>query len=212
MVEESKAAPAAGAKQISSMLPLVLVAGVVYLSSTVGFSYLFGAFDSPPANVAVEATTESDSGGAEDTIHNQSTTLAEASEQPDSDGHEAYQEGIDGVVDSVAAVEWIERERIDLKQQREAIETQKQELTSLKSDIEKLLAKVQEAKSERFVMMAKLYDSMDPAAAAKQISNMDDRNVVMLLPQMNRRTAAKVMALLDPQRAAKITTKLLAMD
>jgi len=211
MAEEKEAAPAAEAKAKSSMLPVIVVALVVYLGSTAGFSYMFGAFDPPPPPAVAEETTP-DPAAQEAPRHDEPTTLAEAAKMPDSYMHESYGQDSDGVVDSLESVQWLERERTDIKQQRDAIESQKRELALLKRDIEKLLAKVQEAKSERIIMMAKLYDSMDPEAVAKQIGKMDDRTVVMLLPQMNTRTAAKVMALLEPQRAAQITTKLLAMD
>jgi flagellar motility protein MotE (MotC chaperone) len=214
MSEEKEAAPAAEAKPKSSMMPVILVAVAVYLGATGGFSYMLGAFEPPPPPEVAEKTAGG--GAGEEEAGNQLAdqfAYADAEEDPDAYLHEAYRDDDrHSGIDSLKVVKWLEREKLDIRQQRDAIESQKRELVLLKRDIEKLLAKVQKVKSERIGMMAKLYDSMDPEAVAKQISNMADRTVVMLLPQMNTRTAAKVMALLDPKRAAQITTKLLAME
>lgn len=208
MPEEKEAAPAAEPKPRSSMMPVIIVALVVYLGATAGFSLMLGAFDPPPPlEVAEEPTPDRESGeGAVDT-----RTLAETATEPTGYPHEVNRENGGDVVDSTEP-KWLEQERLNIKQQREAIESEKRELASLRRDIEKLLATVQEAKSERITMMAKLYDSMDPEAVAQQIGSIEDRTVVMLLPQMKTRTAAKVMAHLDPKRAAQITTRLLALD
>ena len=97
-------------------------------------------------------------------------------------------------------------------QQRRDLDARAVEFESLRKEIEGLLSRVQEHKTERLKMMARVYNSMDPGAAAKQLSAMDDNTVILLLPQMNTRTAAKVMAAIEPRRAAKLISKMLALD
>lgn len=58
--------------------------------------------------------------------------------------------------------------------------------------------------SEEKRTMAKIFDAMDPASAARILYNMDDGAVNAILSQMKPRQSAKVLAELDPKQAARI--------
>ena len=211
MADEEKEMEVQSTKSGSSLKPVLIVSLAVFVASLAGFAWMEGLFGPAPrpeqvvqTEVAPTDTSTQATPIPAEPVQEPRTTLA-AAESPAMPGPPAD-------ASNHEADEWLRQEKRVLQQERREIDKKMQDLELLKKDIEKLLARVQEVKSERIGMMAKLYDSMDPEAVAKQIENMDDRTVVTLLPRMNTRTAAKVMALLDPQRAAQITTKLLAMD
>jgi flagellar motility protein MotE (MotC chaperone) len=211
MADEAKETEVKKKKPGSSLKPVLVVSLGVFLVSLAGFAWLEGLFG-PAPQPAPAAQVEAP---AEDSTVQETRPPAAPEPQQSATMAEATPLAAAGPPPGVSnheAEEWLRQEKRVLQQERREVDKKIQELELLKKDIEQLLARVQEVKSERIGMMAKLYDSMDPEAVAKQINNMDDRTVVTLLPQMNTRTAAKVMALLDPQRAAQITTKLLAMD
>jgi flagellar motility protein MotE (MotC chaperone) len=210
MAEENKDVSADSTTAKMSLKPLILVSLAVFVVSLAGFAWMQGLFGPPPSNEqalddqapAADQTATEMPRGEEETLSDP-TLAADVSDAPATAA---------ATTGGYEAEEWLRKEKRLLQEQRREIETKTRELQLLKRDIEALLAKVQEAKSERIGMMAKLYDNMDPEAVAKQINSMSDQTVVTLLPRMNTRTAAKVMALLDPKRAAQITTRLLALE
>lgn len=217
MTEEKPEEKAAPPQPKASFKPVLFAALGVFVLSLGVFSWLLGVFTQKPAVTTAEHTEAAAAQHTEATPTEQSNPMAKqdlpAEDTMSGSRPEISEEDYtSGLVDSMEAASWLAKEKLDIQQQHVELDAKKRELSLLKRDIEKLLERVQEAKTERIVMMAKLYDTMEPEAVAKQISSMDDRTVVMLLPQMNTRTAAKVMALLEPKRAAQITTKLLALD
>ena len=206
----------------SGMKSVIMVCLGVFLAATAGFAFMEGLFSPAPkapradaadstldSTVTLHAAKESGSPEletlAEAARPPQHSMLAQVQDAPEHHGAEQAQA-------SREAEASLNQQKADLSRKQAELDGKSRELQKLKTEIEQLLARVQETKSERIVMMAKVYDSMDPEAAARQISNMDDRSVVLLLPQMNTRTAAKAMAALDPKRAAAITTRMLALE
>ena len=217
MTEEKPDEKAAPPQPKANFKPVLFTALGVFVVALGVFSWLLGVFTQKPTATTAEHTvaattqhTEAPAAGAANPMAKQDLPAEDTMSgiRPEI-SEEDYTSGL---VDSMEAASWLAKEKLDRQQQHVELDAKKRELGLLKRDIEKLLERVQEAKTERIVMMAKLYDTMEPEAVAKQISSMEDRTVVMLLPQMNTRTAAKVMALLEPKRAAQITTKLLALD
>lgn len=201
----------------TSFKPVLFTAIAVFVVALGVFSWSLGVFTQHSAPKMAEHL-ESVTAESEEAIKAEASNSTSKMELPAEDALPAIRPevpvkpGTSGLADSMKAASWPARDKFDLQQQQLELDAAKRELTLLKHDIEKLLEQVQEAKTERIVKMAKLYDTMESEAVAKQLSSMDDRTVVMLLPQMNTRTAAKAMALLEPKRAAQITTKLLALD
>lgn len=196
----------------AGMMPVIIISLGVFVLSLAGFSWMEGLFGPPPeaprAEVIEAAMPEALAQPAAEADRN---SMARQEARPGSLLDDALNPGKD-TTDHSAEVVWIEQEKKNLKLERVALNKKLLEIQALEKDVRALLGQVEQKKTQRVIMMAKLYDSMDPEAVARQINNMGDKTVITLLPQMNTRTAAKVMALLDPKRAANITTKLLALE
>ena len=72
--------------------------------------------------------------------------------------------------------------------------------------VEGLLAKKDQVKSERVAYLAKLFDGMKQDEISKLMAQLDDNTIVAVLPKMKAASASKVLAMLPPERAARITT------
>jgi flagellar motility protein MotE (MotC chaperone) len=203
--------PAAGKK-----LSLFLIPGIVFVVSLGVSAWMLGVFSPAPPEPVAETIETPDKAQPDTAAAEPANPMARQGGDRLGDltpsTTESIATGETSYEDSIQASAWIARERERIAREDAEVTAKKRELLTLKKDLEQLLGKVQEARSERIAMMAKLYDNMESEAVAKQIANMDDRTVVMLLPQMNTRTAAKIMALIEPKRAAAITTKLLALE
>lgn len=196
----------------ASMMPVIFLSLGVFVVSVAGFSWMEGLFGPPPEAPQTELVEDAVPDEIDEPYPSaQQGSMGKQTARPGSLLDDAINPKED-TTDHAAETMWIEREKKNLKLERAALDKKKKELKALHKQVQSLLGQVEEEKTQRIVMMAKLYDNMDPEAVAKQINNMADKTVIRLLPQMNTRTAAKVMALIDPKRAANITTKLLALD
>ena len=79
-----------------------------------------------------------------------------------------------------------------------------QELTELRAYKEKNENKAIQAKE-----LAYYYKEMKPEAVLKVMENLDDDTVITILPLLNKEQAGKILGLMEPQRAARITQLLL---
>ncbi|MBZ4653167.1 MAG: MgtE intracellular region [Peptococcaceae bacterium] len=79
-----------------------------------------------------------------------------------------------------------------------------QELTELRAYKEKNENKAIHAKQ-----LALYYSEMKPEAIVKVMENLDDDTVITILPLLNKEQTGKILALMEPQRAARITQLLL---
>ena len=68
-----------------------------------------------------------------------------------------------------------------------------------------LQERIEELKGKRKKEIAKIYESMDPKAAAKILANLSEDEVLEIILNMKRRQAAKILAELNARKAAKIT-------
>jgi flagellar motility protein MotE (MotC chaperone) len=213
-------------KVLSIMKPGNLVPVLVFVVSTAAFAWMHGLFRpgaSPEPSVLaaveqagiVDRLPQSNKEQFSDTNHSDAT----AGNQSHAQGSRIQANAAPDTLTDANAMrtaqkqeQWVQNELLLVAQQRQDLDAREADLVSLKQEISNLLSKVQEHKSERITMMARVYNNMDPRAAAKQLSTMDDHTVLLLLPQMNTRTAAKVMAAIEPGRAAQLTSKVLALD
>jgi flagellar motility protein MotE (MotC chaperone) len=60
------------------------------------------------------------------------------------------------------------------------------------------------ARMKEHKMKAKLLESMNPESAAHVLKNMDDGDVRSIIMLVKKRQAGKILAMFDPERAAKI--------
>jgi flagellar motility protein MotE (MotC chaperone) len=52
---------------------------------------------------------------------------------------------------------------------------------------------------------------MEPRAVAKLMANLDDETIVSILPRMKSKNASAVLALLPPQRGARLSKQMITI-
>lgn len=97
----------------------------------------------------------------------------------------------------------IEEER--LKSLKVEIENKITELSKQRQDIEKILQAIKTEKQEGMERLAKVYESMPPEEAALRIEKLNKDLAVKLLKTMKEKTAGKILAFVDPAKAAELT-------
>ncbi len=113
--------------------------------------------------------------------------------------------------DSVEAVNWLEAEKAALAEREAALATGERELKLLDKTVSKKLLTLEQAELSRVNSLAKLYDSMDPRSVAQLMANLDDKTVVSLIPRMKIKNASAVLALMSPQRAARLSKQMITI-
>ena len=74
-----------------------------------------------------------------------------------------------------------------------------------KAEIEKQQKEREAAEKKRVTKLARLYNDMKPADAAKVMETLDIDLCIAILQRMDESNAAKVMTAFEPERAAQIT-------
>lgn len=107
----------------------------------------------------------------------------------------------------------IEEERARIIQQD--IEKKLEELKKLREEInqkikeqEEIKAQLEKAKSENFQKLAKIYESMPPEEAALRLEKLDDETATTLILAIKPRQAAKILANVNPDKAAVISKRI----
>ncbi len=93
--------------------------------------------------------------------------------------------------------------KIALAQQ--ALDAETQRLTELKTEIEGLLAKSDQAHTADVDRLVQLYQTMKPVDAAAIMNDMDIEVTVTVLATMKERNAAPIMAAMLPARARAVS-------
>lgn len=110
--------------------------------------------------------------------------------------------------DSVDTLNWLQKEMARLGEEKESIDQRRKELERLEKKINQGLIRIQQAESDRAVKLARLYNGMKGNEVAKVFANLDDALIVDILPRMKSSNAAKILGLLPPKRAARISTQM----
>lgn len=76
------------------------------------------------------------------------------------------------------------------------------------SVIAQLQSQVDSWNSQRRKDLASAYNDMDPAAVARIMKSLDDRDIIFILSSVQKKQAAKILGDLDPVRAAKLMMNL----
>ena len=113
--------------------------------------------------------------------------------------------------DSIDTLNWIQKEMARLSEVNAEHEKRLRELQELERKIDEAMVKIEQAESTRMVKLARLYDGMKPDEVAKLFANLDDDMIVTLLPRMKPANAAKILGLLPPKRAARISTQMITV-
>lgn len=109
----------------------------------------------------------------------------------------------------------IEAQREEIATKLAALREKEKEVSQREQKVEEELAQLRGLKDElsgttssQTSKLAKAFQAMDAGQAAKIAGNLDDRTLTDLLLQIRERNAAKILAALDPSRAARIYKQL----
>ncbi|HHI02819.1 MAG TPA: hypothetical protein ENL22_04810 [candidate division Zixibacteria bacterium] len=121
--------------------------------------------------------------------------------------------GIAGMTpqDSVDTLNWLQKELAKLDRAKAESARKIKELKALEYKIDQALIKIEQVESARITSIARLYDGMRPEQVGKLFENLDDKAVMAILPRMKSANAAKIMAIMPPKRAARISTKMITV-
>ena len=210
--QDKEAPPAADAtpekagKKFSPVL-LIVVGLVTFVIFLAGFSYMMGVFDpKPPATAEVPADGKpaADSTKADGETQQYVSDFGRAAAAVEA----AQQSG----VDTLAVISELDQRRKEIAAEESKLRIERQELATLKSQVEQLLSQKKAIAGEKVLYMAKLLDGMKQEELAGLMAKLDDKTILAVLPSMKPLNASKVLALLPPERAAQITTQLLTTE
>lgn len=116
----------------------------------------------------------------------------------------------------------IEEENKQLREENSELQSK---ITSLEEEKTKLMEQVTEIQNEvnslkaekndqketeiNTQKLAEYYREMEPKAAVKIMENLDDETILLLLSLLEKKQSGEIISLMDPQRAAFLTTLLL---
>jgi len=196
-------------KKSKAPSPIVLVvSGLAAFAIFLGvFSYLMGVFDKsateePTAEQAVEQAADTTSGHEVVSDESASEDTAPAEIEFNFGGQEE---------DTLAELSWIEAEKRKIQAEQLELSLERRQLEALKREVEGLLAQRKRVAGERIAYLAKLFNEMKQDEISKLMAELDDETIVAVLPQMKTKSASQVLAMLPPERAARITTLLLGL-
>jgi flagellar motility protein MotE (MotC chaperone) len=106
---------------------------------------------------------------------------------------------------------WVQEQKAGLTKKEKELKDWQAKLEKREADVNKKLLVIEQAQSNRIVQLAKLYDNMDPTAAAQVMAGIDDETVIQVLPRMKTQNAASVLAQMQPQRAAMLSKKMISL-
>jgi flagellar motility protein MotE (MotC chaperone) len=113
--------------------------------------------------------------------------------------------------DSLDTLSWIQNEMTKLIKERAAIDKRQKELLALEKRIDKSMQNISQAEEANIIKLARLYDGMKAPEVSQLFANLPDDIVVSILPRMKSNNAAKIMALLPPKRAARLSTQMITV-
>lgn len=143
-------------------------------------------------------------------IDNIMDNLAFLEYEPDMSEIESGAEGM-SVEDSIEKADWLEQETAKLAERKATLDKRERELKRLDQEVTQKLLKLEQAETARISTLAKLYDGMDPRAVAQLMANLDNETIVSILPRMKIKNASAVLALLPPQRGAKLSKQMITI-
>jgi flagellar motility protein MotE (MotC chaperone) len=109
----------------------------------------------------------------------------------------------------------LRRERDELRFVQRRLELERREIEDQRREVEALLARMQgsvqgleEERDRTLAQVARVYDTMEPRAAARILTGVDAATSTEIVRRMRERPAAEVMAALDPTLARCISNRL----
>lgn len=101
-------------------------------------------------------------------------------------------------------------EELRLKEERLAsvqkdIDSRIAELNAVHDKISAFVRKIDEVNEERIKRLVKIYESMPPEDAATRVEKLDEDLAVLILAPMAEKKAAKILAKVEPIKAARLS-------
>ena len=113
--------------------------------------------------------------------------------------------------DSVDTLNWIDKEMGKLNKYRDSLTKVERDIIKREKKIERAMIQINQAESSQIINLARLYDGMRPEEATRLFQNLSDKIVISIIPRMKPANAAKVLAIMKPKRAARISTALITV-
>lgn len=90
----------------------------------------------------------------------------------------------------------------------QSIQQKLNELSAIKSDIEKLITLRKDLEEKSINHLVKVYSTMPPAEAAAQIEKLDRDITIQILSRMKGKSAAKILSNINPATAVQISEQI----
>jgi flagellar motility protein MotE (MotC chaperone) len=101
----------------------------------------------------------------------------------------------------------LEEERLNIL--RADIQKEIQRYERLKKEIEEAQKAMEEKRQEELIKVAKIYEAMPPEEAAKRLEKLDEDIAVIILIALKPKTAGRILAQMESDRAASLSKKIL---
>ena len=111
-----------------------------------------------------------------------------------------------------AAQKEIKAQSDSLNAEKRKINTEKAELIAIRDEISRLTQLKQNLEDNSIYNLAKIYNDMDPNQLANVMIALDDTVIVSILPKMKNEKASRILEMLPPDRAARISSMLLGKE
>jgi flagellar motility protein MotE (MotC chaperone) len=93
----------------------------------------------------------------------------------------------------------------ELKARESALDEELKKLQQTRDEISGIESAHQQANQEKIAKVVETLEGMNPKAASTMLSNMDDGLAVVAMTQMSTQKLSKVMNIMEPARASKLT-------
>ncbi|HHW20634.1 MotE family protein [Thermodesulfovibrio thiophilus] len=99
----------------------------------------------------------------------------------------------------------------DLSKRTEELKKLKEEIDAKIKQQEALKSQLEKSKEENYQRLAKIYEQMPPEEAAVRLEKLDDDTATMLILAIKPRVAGRILANVNPEKAAIISKKIVAI-
>ncbi|MCK4306903.1 hypothetical protein KAW50_01595 [candidate division WOR-3 bacterium] len=96
-----------------------------------------------------------------------------------------------------------------IKLKRDSLSQRETELITREQALDKASQKIDLTLKHSSAKLSKIYETMEPSKSASVMDSLPDENVVKLLLSMKERSSARILEVLPPDRAARITQKIM---
>jgi len=108
---------------------------------------------------------------------------------------------------AVAPAQSLEEERLSIL--KADIQKEMAELRKLKEETDATRKAMEKGRQDRLLAVAKMYEVMPAEDAARRIERLDDESALQLLQSLKPKVAGKILAQVEPEKAANLSKKLI---